>query len=178
MLGTTAAGGAAATEGGTMTSRRLTLPTVTLALAALLAGCAGSAEPGGGDPMDEPTSPAATEPTSPAATSDAVPSVAETTFPGAPEGVTGEDVTVVAGDDARHVQVVTYGSSTCPVVPTDVAWDADAAVLRVTLSDGEAYDGACTMDLVPSTSVVALPDEAPDAVGLTVDVDGRSIVVG
>lgn len=162
-----------------MRTRRLTIPTVTaVTLAALLTGCGGSADPGGGPATSDAMPAAPTDATPDATTDPGVPSVAETTFPGAPDGVTGEESTVLPGDDPRQVQVVTFGSSTCPVVPTDVTWDADAAVLRVTLSDGEAYDGACTMDLVPSTSVVALPDDAPDAAGLTVELDGRTLTLG
>ncbi|MBO3089856.1 hypothetical protein [Cellulomonas dongxiuzhuiae] len=151
-----------------MRTIRRTAPAILLA--ALLAGCAGSSgstDPGEGAPTPLPATSAAT---------DAVPSVAETTFPGAPEGVAEGETAVVAGDDARHLQVVTYGSSTCPVVPTDVTWDAGAGTLRITLT-GPGALATCTMDLVPTTSVVALPDDAPDAAGLTVEVDERSVVV-
>jgi len=142
----------------------------TVVLAVLLAGCAGSTDPGADD--GTPTAPEAVTDDTPE-----VPSVAETSFPGAPDDVTGEDTAVVAGDDDRHVQVVTFGSSTCPVLPTDVAWDDDGQVLRIELSGPDAYSGPCTMDLAPTTSVVALPDDSPDAAGLTVEVDGRSVVV-
>ena len=154
-----------------MRTIRGTAPTILLA--ALLAGCAGtggstgSTDPDEGTPTPSPTT---------SASADAMPSVAETTFPGAPEGVGEGETAVVAGDDARHLQVVTYGSSTCPVLPTDVTWDAAAGTLALTLTGPDATD-VCTMDLAPTTSVVALPDDAPDAAGLTVEVDGRSIVV-
>ena len=146
---------------------------LTILLGAALAGCAGSSgsaggtDPGEGTPTPSPTA---------SATADALPSVAETTFPGAPDGVTEGETAVVAGDDARHLQVVTYGSSTCPVLPTDVTWDAAGQTVAITLT-GPSGDDVCTMDFVPTTSVVALPDDAPDAAGLTVEVEGRSIVV-
>ncbi|MBD7917437.1 hypothetical protein H9657_03970 [Cellulomonas sp. Sa3CUA2] len=163
-----------------MTSRRRTIPTtaVTVAvLAVLLVGCGGSADPAGSTGPDGSASSTAADPTPQATSRDAVPSVAETTFPGAPDGVSGEETVVVVGDDARHVQVVTFGSSTCPVVPTDIAWDEAAQVLRITLSDPTAYDGVCTMDMVPTTSVVEIPQEAPDAAGLAVELDGRGVRV-
>ncbi|MBF0689384.1 MAG: hypothetical protein IR158_16660 [Cellulomonas sp.] len=147
---------------------------LTILLGVALAGCAGSSgSTGSTDPGDVAPTPAP----SPSATADAVPSVAETTFPGAPGDVTEGETAVVAGDDARHLQVVTYGSSTCPVLPTAVTWDDSTEVLSITLSGPEMYDRPCTMDFVPTTSVVALPDDAPDAAGLTVEVAGRSLVV-
>jgi len=147
---------------------------LTILLGAALAGCAGSS---GSTPTTDTTpTPTPTPTPSPSTTSDAVPSVAETSFPGAPDGVTEGETAVVAGDDARHLQVVTYGSSTCPVLPTDVTWDAAAQTVAITLT-GPSGDDVCTMDFVPTTSVVALPDDAPDAAGLTVEVEGRSIVV-
>lgn len=148
----------------------------TILLTALVAGCASGTDPGGATTA-APTTPTAGS--SPSASDAAeVPSVAETSFPGLPDGVTGQEATVVAGDDPRTLEVVTFGSSTCPVLPTDVAWDADAQTVRITLSDPGAYAGVCTADMAPTTSVVALPDDAPDATGLTVELDGRNMVVG
>lgn len=161
-----------------MTTRRGTILTTAL-LVLLLVGCASSADPG----AQESSTPTASGPSASAEPDDDVdgaptpaPAVA-TVSPGAPDGVTAEDVAVVAGDDPRELQVVTFGSSTCPVVPTDVTWDDGASVLRITLSGPEEYSRPCTMDLVPTTSVVTLPDDAPDASGLTVDVGDGSTVV-
>lgn len=162
-----------------MTTRRSTILTTT-ALTLLLAACGSSTSPGGQETSTPPAP-------GPAASSDEgvddldgaptpAPAVA-TVLPGAPDGVEGEDVAVVAGDSPRELQVVTFGSSTCPVVPTDVTWDADASILRITLSGTDEYTRPCTMDLVPSTSVVTLPDDAPDASGLTVDVGEGTTVV-
>ncbi|ADG73442.1 conserved hypothetical protein [Cellulomonas flavigena DSM 20109] len=165
-----------------MTTRRGTILTAA-ALALAVAGCAGSADPGA---QDTPTPPATGPSTStapedqPDAEPDSAPTPAPavaTVRPGAPDGVTGEDVAAVAGDDPRELQVVTFGSSTCPVVPTDVTWDAGADVLRITLSGTDEYTRPCTMDLVPTTSVVELPDDAPDASGLTVDLRTGTTVV-
>jgi len=156
--------------------RTIRVTAVTILLGATLAGCAGSSGSSGDAASTDPGDSTPTPSPTPTATADAVPSVAETTFPGAPEGATEGETAVVAGDDARHLQVVTYGSSTCPVLPTDITWDADAQTVSITLTGPDTTD-VCTMDLVPTTSVVALPDDAPDAAGLTVEVEGHSLVV-
>lgn len=156
---------------------RATTPVTVVALA-LLAACTGP----GDDPSPAPPATATAPGDSPGSGGDTgaggAPGAAERVVPGAPEGFGGEDTEVLVGDDPRHLLVVTLGSSSCPVVPTDVAWDADAAVLHVELSDGDQYDGPCTTDLVPTTSVVRLPDDAPDAPDLTVEVEGRPVPVG
>lgn len=163
------------TEGPAMTTRRGTIFT-TAALTLLLAGCASSADPGAQETSSPPTPSASATPDDLDGAPTPAPAVA-TVRPGAPDGVTGEDVAVVAGDDPRELQVVTFGSSTCPVVPTDVTWDGDAGVLRITLSGPTEYTRPCTMDLVPTTSVVELPADAPDAHGLSVDVGAEPLVV-
>lgn len=162
--------------------RAVTAGALAVLTALTTAACAGQA-PGGTvtppAPTEATTAPPTTEPATPddEASGPTLPEAVETTFPGAPDGVETEDVTVVAGSDDRHVDVVTVGSSTCPVVPTDVAWDGDAQVLRITLSDPDAYTGMCTMDLVPTTSVVTLPDDVPGASGLSVEVAGRTVAL-
>lgn len=100
-----------------------------------------------------------------------------TVVPGGPDDVPLEGVTVLGGDDSRHLRVVTTGSSSCPVVPTTVRWDARDDVLRIGLSEPGDHPGACTADISPTTFVVRLPDEAPDAPGITVEVDGREVPV-
>lgn len=159
-----------------MTTRRGTFLTTTV-LALLLAACASNADPGA---QETPTPPAPSATASADDDLDGAPTPAPavaTVRPGAPDGVEGEEVAVVAGESPRELQVVTFGSSTCPVVPTDVTWDADASTLRITLSGTDEYTRPCTMDLVPTTSVVTLPDDAPDASGLTVDVGEGTTVV-
>lgn len=159
-----------------MGRRATTAGAVAVVLA--LAGCAGSAEPGAGSSTAATT--ASPTPTDAGLPTDGglPPNIAETTSPGAPDGVETEDVAVVAGEDPRTLQVVTVSSSSCPILPTDVQWDADGEVLAITLTGPDAYaDAMCTMDLAPTTSVVALPDDAPDAAGLTVEISGRTLVV-
>lgn len=158
--------------------RRATTTAGAVALVLALAGCAGSAEPGA--EASTAAASASAGPTDAELPTDAglPPNIAETTSPGAPDGVETEDVAVVAGEDPRTLQVVTVSSSSCPVLPTDVQWDVDAEVLAITLTGPDAYaDAMCTADLAPTTSVVALPDDAPDASGLTVAISGRTLVV-
>lgn len=151
---------------------------------ALCAGCAGTPAPGSGalETSAPPTSDAMATPTgqaTPAPSGSPVPNVAETFFPGAPDDAAFDEVGVAADADPRRFQVVTWGSSTCPTLPDDVVWDEAAQLVRVTLTDATAYgDAACTADIAPTTSVVALPDEAPDASGLTVEVAGATLTIG
>ena len=123
-----------------------------------------------------PTAPPTPSPSAAPAPASAV-GVVESTRPGLPEGVDAPDGTergseVVPGPGDRRVQVVTLGSSTCPLVPRTVTWDAAAGALLVSLTDGRE-DGAtqvCTHDLAWTTSVVLLPDAAPPATDVTVEV--------
>ncbi|QGQ20715.1 hypothetical protein GC089_17890 [Cellulomonas sp. JZ18] len=156
-------------------------------LAVLLAACADTPDAGSGAlETSAPATPTATSGATPDSTGDAtpsptptVPSAAETFFPGAPEGVGGEEVEVLADEDPRRIRVVTWGSSTCPTLPDQVVWDEAAQVLRVTLTDATAYgDRACTADIAPTTSVVALPEGSPDATSLTVEVAGERLTLG
>lgn len=61
--------------------------------------------------------------------------------------------------DDSLIAVVTYGSSTCPQVPDTPATGSGSAV---TVTFPEPTDGPCTMDYVPATTVVALPDGVSD----------------
>ncbi|TQL01842.1 hypothetical protein [Cellulomonas sp. SLBN-39] len=158
--------------------RRATTTAGAVALVLAVAGCAGSAEPGAGASTVAASASAA--PTDAGMPTDAgLPAnIAESVSPGAPDGVETEDVAVVADEEPRMLQVVTVSSSSCPILPTDVRWDADAEVLAIMLTGPDAYaDAMCTADLAPTTSVVALPDDAPDAAGITVEISGQTLVV-
>lgn len=71
--------------------------------------------------------------------------------------------------------VVTFGSSTCPLLAED-----DAAVegsdVVVSFVDIPA-DTACTMDYVPATSVVAVPDDVDTSADVSVVLGDRGTVV-
>lgn len=133
-----------------------------LGAVALLAACA-SSDPGASE--DPTTEPATLDPATPAP-AETLELVAGSSVVGLPDDLDAPPVDAVAGaartTDDTLIYVVTWGSSTCPQVadPEAVA-DGDGAV-RVTFP--ELGDGPCTMDYVPATSVVALPDTAaPDA---------------
>lgn len=91
------------------------------------------------------------------------------TYEGLPAGVP-DDAAVaepgwVLGEDGR-LAVYAAGSSSCPWRPTAVTADGDRVTVRLEVDGGPA----CTMDLVPTTSVVTLPDGVdPDA--LEVDLE-------
>lgn len=92
---------------------------------------------------------------------------------GLPEGVDesepGDSLAGVARTtDAGLVYVVTIGSSTCPLVPDPAAAATGDASVAVTLPAPD--DGPCTRDLVPTTTVVALPAEVTATEELTVTV--------
>ncbi|KFD44648.1 hypothetical protein IU11_00410 [Cellulosimicrobium sp. MM] len=71
--------------------------------------------------------------------------------------------------------VVTFGSSSCPLLAED-----DAAVegsdVVVSFVDIPA-DTACTMDYVPATSVVAVPDDVDTSADVSVVLGDRGTVV-
>lgn len=60
----------------------------------------------------------------------------------------------------RELTIVTYGSSSCPVIPTVVDPGAGEGVIGVTLQERRAPDTFCTEDFAPFTSVLAVPLEA------------------
>ncbi|MBD8079355.1 hypothetical protein IF651_09850 [Cellulosimicrobium arenosum] len=61
--------------------------------------------------------------------------------------------------------VVTSGSSTCPLVAEP---DASVREGEVVVTFEDLPDGPCTMDYVPTTSVVAVPDEVDASTGVTI----------
>lgn len=76
-------------------------------------------------------------------------------YAGAPEGAEAGDLGAVVMADEGTIHVFTTGSSTCPAVPTAVTVDGDDILVTVKADDA----GPCTMDFVPTTSVIAIPDE-------------------
>lgn len=96
----------------------------------------------------------ATTPSAPA-----TPTVSHTK--GLPPSVTITDTSgqsVVGWLGAGQMYLVTYGSSTCPRLPTSVT---AAAGNRLTITTARSSDGPCTMDLGPTTSVVDVPRASP-----------------
>lgn len=113
-------------------------------------------------------------------------SVADVTYPGLPaEGgelrpaVDPEEhgVGFARGGEPETVNVVTVGSSSCPLTPVDVEWDPAERTLAFTFGRRPATDTRpCTIDVEPSTSVVhvdGLPADEP----VTVLTSTREIVL-
>lgn len=93
-------------------------------------------------------------------------------YAGLPEGATDTDevgAVVMTGDGTIHV--FTTGSSTCPAVPTAVVVDGDEIVVTVAADDA----GPCTMDYVPTTSVIEIPDDYDGAESPVVRVEQASM---
>lgn len=89
-------------------------------------------------------------------------------YSGLPEGqAEGEETGAVVMSDDGTIHVFTTGSSTCPAVPTEVAVDGDEIVVTVAADDA----GPCTMDYVPTTSVIEIPDDYDGAEPPTVRVE-------
>lgn len=76
---------------------------------------------------------------------------------GVPEAFAGPVGVLVAPDGRLHVW--TSGSSSCPAVPLTLAMTDGVVVVEVGTDPPEP--GACTDDLVPLTTVVALPAAVP-----------------
>jgi len=96
---------------------------------------------------------------------------------GLPPTVTPTDTTgasLVGWQSAGRLYVVTYGSSTCPRVPVDVAV---ATGNRLTIATKPTSDGPCTMDFGPSTSVIDAPQGLDDTMPVQVTIDGVGLTV-
>jgi hypothetical protein len=100
-------------------------------------------------------------------------------FKGLPRGGQGGDPRFrdeqpwVAWDGPRSIYVMTWGSGSCPRIPTSVsADDARDVVIRTVEHDFHEGDNACTDDLGVTTSVVRLPATVDNTQGLLVQIDG------
>jgi hypothetical protein len=73
------------------------------------------------------------------------------------------------------IYVMTWGSGSCPRIPTSVdARSAEVVVIRTVEHDFIQGDRACTADLAITTSVVRLPARAVAAPSLQVQMDGTT----
>lgn len=61
------------------------------------------------------------------------------------------------GERGKTVLLTTYGSSSCPTVPTAIKADEQKGLITVTVSDD--WDGACTADDSPYTTEIRVPEE-------------------
>jgi hypothetical protein len=78
---------------------------------------------------------------------------------------------VASWADPRRIYVVTYGSSSCPSLPTVVRADGPHRVTIMTKEHLANGDDGCTSDLGPTTSTVTLPKDTDVTTPLTVDID-------
>lgn len=82
-------------------------------------------------------------------------------------------------DNGEKLAVITYGSSTCPLVGTsiDVLKDADNGnVVKINLA-AVPSDKVCTADLVPHTTEFWTPQSVTTSQALTVQVNGANVAV-
>jgi hypothetical protein len=107
-------------------------------------------------------------------------------FTGGPQGVTWlgrrgsptDPDPRAAWAGSGRVYVITYGSSSCPSIPTSVdAADAHHLVVKTVVHDFFEQDDACTADLGPTTSVVEIPREIDDHHPVLVEIDGVVIAL-
>ncbi|MGW8566351.1 hypothetical protein [Isoptericola sp. NPDC055881] len=137
-------------------ARRLLLAGVLGVLALGVTAACASGTPGGGATSGSPSAPSSGTGEEPAA-----PEPGEHVR-GLPEGVQGtmDSPAGAAWSPTPGVLlVVTYGSSSCPLVAEpEGRWDSSGGTVVVPFEDRS--DGPCTMDYTPTTSAVALPAAA------------------
>jgi hypothetical protein len=76
---------------------------------------------------------------------------------------------------AHSIYVMTWGSGSCPLIPTSVdTEDSGRVVIETVAHDFFRGDDACTADLGVTTSVVRLPDEFDTTDGVDVQIDGST----
>ncbi|WP_066585996.1 hypothetical protein [Cellulomonas timonensis] len=140
-----------------------------------LAGCAtGTGAAPAGDSSTESSGPAAsTDPAAPTAEPIPGPTTIAESFGRNDDA----DVAPAARDASPdRLLVTTWGSSTCPQLPVSMEWDAARTVLSVRAEfDNGQPETPCTLDFVPTTSVVVV-EELP-ATEFTVRVNDVDTVV-
>jgi len=92
-----------------------------------------------------------------------------------PEGET----SAVYLDYGDRLAVVTWGSSTCPVVGTDIVVleDADSGNSVRVETEPIPDDAVCTADFVPHTTIFGTPENLTTTQPLRVEINGEEIVV-
>lgn len=97
-------------------------------------------------------------------------------LPQAPQGASGQGPSAGWFDD-KGIVLMTWGSSTCVPIVSDVTETADGAAVTFT-----SADRPCTMDLRPRATVITVPtggDDQPFTLTLTGDnLDGTVTVIG
>ena len=91
---------------------------------------------------------------------------------GLPPTVTPSDTagqSLVGWTGPGRMYLVTYGSGSCPKLPTGVSASGGN---QLTITTASTSDGPCTMDFGPTTSVVDVPQGIDDTKPVQVTVDG------
>lgn len=107
-------------------------------------------------------------------------------FKGLPKGVSvpdaqreGASKPWAAWAGPHSIYVMTWGSGSCPKIPTSVkVEDSDRIVASTVEHDFYARDTVCTADLAVTTSVVQLPSAVSDTKDLLVEIDGTATRLG
>ncbi|GAA1717860.1 hypothetical protein GCM10009809_12230 [Isoptericola hypogeus] len=126
----------------------------------------GTASPA--DPSAEPTADATDAPLPDAGTASPEPGSPVRGLPDGVEGTMESRAGAGWAPAAGQLYVVTYGSSTCArVAEPEAAWDDAHETVVVTIQE-PAADAICTMDYVPTTSLVVVPGDVADTAPVAV----------
>ena len=140
-----------------------TIPLAITGLAVLALAACGSSDPGGDVTATDPGPTVIATPDPNEGAAPTLDLTAGSSVIGLPAEFGTGSLDAAAGaartSDDGLIAIVTYGSSTCPQVPDTPATGSDSAV---TVTFPEPTDGPCTMDYVPATTVVALPEGVAD----------------
>ena len=80
--------------------------------------------------------------------------------------------------DGGAIAVVLWGSSTCPPIADRMVVDAPKREGNtVTVSVREDFEGPCTLDLAPHTSVFVTPTDIATFEPLTINVGNAEVVI-
>ncbi|GGI45512.1 hypothetical protein BCL57_001701 [Agromyces flavus] len=160
--------------------RRLLLASAAVVSALLLAGCA----PGPGPVENFPGLPVIDEEEVAAGDAEDTEQGGETedeTEEGSAEEVpepTGDEPYVQYLQDGGRLAITIWGSSTCPIIPTELRVTAEAGegnAVEAILP--EAEEGPCTMDFVPHTTVFSTPADVTTTEELEVTVGDAVVTV-
>ena len=138
---------------------RVLLTVAVLVLAGGLSGCGATAAPGAAPSIAPPGSATGSTPTV-SHTRGLPPTVT-------PTGTSGQSIVGWSGPGRMYV--VTFGSGSCPKLPTSVSATGGN---QLTITTAASSDGPCTMDFGPTTSVVDVPPGIDDTKAVQVTVDG------
>jgi hypothetical protein len=133
-----------------------------LVLAGALTACGTSAAPGNA-PSSAPAGSATGS--TPSHTKGVPPTVT-------PTGTAGQSLVGWTGPGRMYL--VTYGSGSCPKLPTSVSATGGN---QLTITTASTSDGPCTMDFGPTTSVVDVPPGIDETKPMQVTVDGVASTV-